>query len=76
MFVDRNMPPGQLIRPGLTLLLDAVRRADGAIVIVPDLYHLSSLIAARRAIEAEISEAGARLIATAAAGDDVGAQPS
>jgi len=76
VFVDRSMPPGQLIRPGLTLLLDAVRGADAATVIVPDLDHLSSLLAARRAIEAEISEAGARLIATAAAGDGVQAQPS
>ena len=69
IFVDRRMPPGRIIRPGLTVLLDAVIRSEAAGVLVADLDHLSSLPAVRRAIEVQIEILGAELLTTAARPD-------
>jgi hypothetical protein len=65
IFVDRSMPPGRIIRPGLTVLLDAVIRSEAAGVLVANLDHLSSLPAVRRAIEVQIEILGAELLTTA-----------
>jgi len=61
IYVDRNVMPGQIIRPGLTVLLDAVVRTDGCGVLTPTANHLSSSQAVRRAIEMEIEILGGRL---------------
>lgn len=66
IFVDRCMPPGRIVRPGLTVLLDAIVRADGASVLVASLDHLSSLPAVRRAIEVQIEVLGAHVLTAAA----------
>ncbi|KJE21186.1 hypothetical protein FF36_04526 [Frankia torreyi] len=60
VFVDRCVPPGRLVRPGLSVLLDTVLRARGDVLVI-DVDHLSSLPAVRRAIEVEIEVLGARL---------------
>jgi len=66
VFVDRHMPPARLMRPGLTALLDAIRRTDGCTVLVASLDHLSSSVPVRQAIEAEITDAGGQLLELAA----------
>jgi hypothetical protein len=60
VFVDRCVPPGRLVRPGLSVLLDTVLRAGGDVLVI-DIDHLSSLPPVRRAIEVEIEVLGARL---------------
>jgi hypothetical protein len=66
IFVDRCMPPGRIVRPGLTVLLEAVMRAEAAGVLVISADHLSPLPAVRRAIEVEIEVLGARVLTTTA----------
>lgn len=63
VFVDRNMPPGRIVRPGLTVLLEVVGRTDGCAVLVASLEHLSSSTPIRQAIEVEITSAGGRILA-------------
>ncbi|WP_462186620.1 MULTISPECIES: recombinase family protein [unclassified Frankia] len=62
IFVDRCMPPGRIVRPGLTVLLEAVKRSEVAGVLVVSLDHLSPLPAVRQAIEVEIEGLGGRVI--------------
>jgi len=62
VYVDRNVWPGQVIRPGLTVLLDAVVRSEGCVVVVPSAAHLSPEGAIRRAVEVEIQMLGARTV--------------
>ncbi|WP_322750891.1 MULTISPECIES: recombinase family protein [unclassified Frankia] len=69
VFVDRCVPPGRLVRPGLNVLLDTVLRTGGDVLVL-DADHLSSLPAVRRAIEVEIEVLGARLHTVTAPGTD------
>jgi len=62
IFVDRSIPPGRIVRPGLTVLLEAVMRSDASGVLVANLDHLSPLPAVRQAIEVEIEVLGARVL--------------
>ncbi|MCM3884301.1 recombinase family protein [Frankia sp. R82] len=62
VYVDRNMPPGRLIRPGLSVLLDCLRAREGCCVIVPTSDHLSTWAAIRKAIEMEIQLLGGTLL--------------
>ncbi|ABD12249.1 hypothetical protein CcI156_05800 [Frankia sp. CcI156] len=62
IFVDRSIPPGRIVRPGLTVLLEAVMRSEAAGVLVASLDHLSPLPAVRQAIEVEIEVLGARVL--------------
>lgn len=64
VFVDRHMPPGRIVRPGLTELLARLRRTEGPAVLVTDLDHLSPSAPIRQAIESEISNAGGRVLAS------------
>lgn len=66
IFVDRCMPPGRIVRPGLTVLLEAVMRSEASGVLVVSADHLSPVPAVRRAIEVEIEVLGARLLTTTA----------
>ncbi|ORT46781.1 hypothetical protein KBI5_23310 [Frankia sp. KB5] len=63
IYVDRNMPPGRLIRPGLTVLLERLRQHEGSWLVVPTLDHLSSWPVVRRAIEMEVQLLSARVLA-------------
>lgn len=62
IYVDRNMPSGRIVRPALTVLLDAVLRVEHSLVLVPTPDHLSNLPPIRRAIEVEIEGLGARVV--------------
>ncbi len=62
IFVDRSIPPGRIVRPGLTVLLEAVMRSEACGVLVANLDHLSPLPAVRQAIEVEIEVLGARVL--------------
>ncbi len=74
IYIDRNVRPGQIIRPGLTVLLDAVLRTEGCGVLVPTVNHLSPASAVRRAVEVEIELLGGRLMVVEPEGEvpDVG----
>ncbi|ADP78954.1 recombinase family protein [Pseudofrankia inefficax] len=60
IFIDRCVPPGRVVRPGLNVLLDTILRSGGDVLVI-EVDHLSSLPAVRRAIEVEIEVLGARL---------------
>lgn len=62
VYVDRNIAPGRIVRPGLTVLLDAVMRTEGCAVLVVSPQHLSPMEPVRRAIEVEIQLLGASVI--------------
>ncbi|ABD11747.1 hypothetical protein ThrDRAFT_01163 [Frankia casuarinae] len=62
IYVDRNMPPGRLIRPALTTLLDCLRHDDRCSVIVPSADHISPWPLIRKAIAMEIQLLGAKLV--------------
>ncbi len=62
IYIDRNMPPGRLIRPGLTVLLDCLRQYEGCSVVVPTVDALSTWVAIRKAIEMEIQLLGAKMV--------------
>jgi hypothetical protein len=66
IFVDRCTPPGRIVRPGLTVLLEAVMRSEACGVLVVSLDHLSPMPAVRQAIEVEIEVLGARILTTTA----------
>ncbi|MBL7499782.1 recombinase family protein [Frankia sp. CNm7] len=66
VFVDRCVPPGRIVRPGLTVLLETVRRSEASGVLVMDVDHLSPLPAVRRAIEVEVETLGAQVFTATA----------
>jgi len=61
VIVDRNTSPGRIVRASLTVLLDAVLRAEGCRVLVPHPDALSPVPAVRRSITVEIEGLGATL---------------
>lgn len=62
IYVDRNVRPGQTVRPGLTVVLDAVARCEaGCVVVVPTMAHLSPDERVRGAMEVEIGMLGGRV---------------
>ncbi|CAI7977268.1 conserved hypothetical protein [Frankia sp. Hr75.2] len=63
IYVDRNVRPGQTVRPGLTVVLDAVVRSEaGCVVVVPTGAHLSPEERVRGAMEVEIGMLGGRIV--------------
>lgn len=66
VFVDRTMPSARIVRPGLTRLLEAVRATDDCAVLVADYSQFSTLPAARRAIEEELTKADCLVVSIAA----------
>jgi len=58
VYVDRNIPSDQLVRAGFSVLLEELRRYDGAIVLVAGAEHLSTSPPIRRALEGEIVDRG------------------
>lgn len=63
VFVDRNMPPARIMRPGLTELLVKLRHTESPTVMIADLDHLSPTAPVRQAIESEINNAGGQVMA-------------
>ncbi|KPM56405.1 hypothetical protein ACG83_00050 [Frankia sp. R43] len=63
IYVDRNVWPGQTVRPGLVVLLDAVAREEtGCVVVVPITTHLSPAARVREAVTVGIEQAGGRVV--------------
>ncbi|MCK9928851.1 hypothetical protein MXD62_16975 [Frankia sp. Mgl5] len=63
IYVDRNVRPGQTVRPGLVVLLDAVVRCEaGCVVVVPMGAHLSPEERVRGAMEVEMEMLGGRIV--------------
>ncbi|WP_261575472.1 ATP-binding protein [Frankia gtarii] len=58
VYVDRHTPSDQLIRPGLSVLLSAIRHYDRTVVLVASPAHLSTSPPTRRALAAEIADSG------------------
>ncbi|WP_018637364.1 hypothetical protein [Parafrankia elaeagni] len=61
VFVDRNMCSDQVIGPGLTVLLEAVRRDGRAVVLLSKWEHLAASASARHAITAVVVNLGGRI---------------
>lgn len=64
VFVDRCTAPARIVRPGLTVLLEAVMRTEGCGVLVISPDHLSPVPAVRHAMEVEIEILGAQVLTT------------
>lgn len=62
IYVDQENRSTDAARPGLTTLLEAVGRADRAVVLVPDPSHLSRSPAARRSLEEEVTARGGAIV--------------
>ncbi|SBW20022.1 hypothetical protein FDG2_1569 [Candidatus Protofrankia californiensis] len=62
IFVDHNMLPGNLLRPGFETLLAGLKDHDGAYVLVPTPNHLSPSEMVRSAIVATLSEFGRNVL--------------
>ncbi|CUU60613.1 hypothetical protein Ga0074812_14330 [Parafrankia irregularis] len=62
ILVDRNTPPGRIIRAGLTVILDALLRTEGCGVLIAGPHQFSSIPAVRRTIQREIESLGATVL--------------
>jgi hypothetical protein len=62
VYVERNVPPDLIVRPALTVLLEAVVRVEGCGVLVPTPAHISPVASVREAIETEIELLGGRIM--------------
>jgi len=59
VFADSGIGDAELVRPGWTALLDALRRTGGPVVVLPTLDHLSRDPLLRAELRTQLSEAGA-----------------
>ncbi|EFC79669.1 hypothetical protein FrEUN1fDRAFT_7206 [Parafrankia sp. EUN1f] len=62
IIVDRDTPPGRIIRAGLTVLLDTLLRTEGCGVLIAGPDQLSSIPAVRRTIQRQIENLGATVL--------------
>jgi len=59
VFADSGIGDAELVRPGWTALLDALRRTGGPVVVLPTLDHLSRDPVLRAELRTQLSAAGA-----------------
>ena len=59
VFADSGIGDTELVRPGWTALLDALRRTGGPLVVLPTMDHLSRDPVLRAELRTQLSEAGA-----------------
>lgn len=62
IYVDQETPSTDIGRPGLTILLEAVGRSDRAVVLVPDMTHLSHALDVRRIIGEKVTAFGGAIM--------------
>ncbi|WP_322763395.1 recombinase family protein [Frankia sp. Cr2] len=70
IFVDRNIRPTRLVRPGLDMVLSHVRQT-GAVVLVPSEMHMSTWSVVREAIVAEVKSLGGAVMVAGSAGSSL-----
>jgi hypothetical protein len=62
VYVDRHVIPGNLLRPGLDVLMGELGEYKGARVLVPTAEHLSPAVGVRTAIVTHLSAPGADVV--------------